>query len=85
MLLCSHVTLLSSFFVIFSSLSDIAKHSPELAQTVVDAGAITFLSQHVDTQDSKLKRQVLSALSQVFLRLYVAMVQIKYFQICLEI
>jgi len=48
-----------------SALSDIAKHTPELAQTVVDAGAIAYLAQHVDAADAKLKRQVFSALSQI--------------------
>lgn len=48
-----------------SALSDISKHTPELAQTVVDAGAIAYLAQLLEVQDSKLKRQVLSALGQI--------------------
>ncbi|EPQ14151.1 Sperm-associated antigen 6 [Myotis brandtii] len=48
-----------------SDLSDISKHSPELAQTVVDAGAIAHLAQMILNPDAKLKRQVLSALSQI--------------------
>eukprot|EP00063_Salmo_salar_P037781 XP_014012616.1 PREDICTED: sperm-associated antigen 6-like [Salmo salar] len=44
---------------------DIAKHSPELAQTVVDTGAIAHLAQMILNPDAKLKRQVFSALSQI--------------------
>merc|ERR1712136_408410 len=39
--------------------------SPELAQTVVDAGAIAHLAQMILNPDAKLKRQVFSALSQI--------------------
>jgi len=38
-----------------SSLSDICKHSLELAQTVVDAGAIAHLAQMILNPDAKLK------------------------------
>lgn len=38
-----------------SALSDIAKHSPELAQTVVDAGAIAHLAQMILNPDGQLK------------------------------
>jgi 3-methyladenine DNA glycosylase AlkD len=48
-----------------SALSDICKHSPELAQTVVDAGAIAHLAQMILNPDAKLKRQVFSALAQI--------------------
>lgn len=41
-----------------SSLSDIAKHSPELAQTVVDAGAIAHLAQMILNPDAKLKVRI---------------------------
>lgn len=41
-----------------SALSDIAKHTPELAQAVVDAGAVAYLSPLIINQDAKLKRQV---------------------------
>lgn len=41
-----------------SALSDIAKHSPEHAQAVVDAGAVAFLAPLVVNQDAKVKRQV---------------------------
>lgn len=38
-----------------STLSDISKHSPELAQTVVDTGAIAHLAQMILNPDAKLK------------------------------
>ena len=38
-----------------SALSDICKHSPELAQTVVDAGAIAHMAQMILNPDAKLK------------------------------
>jgi hypothetical protein len=41
-----------------SALSDISKHTPELAQAVVDAGAVQYLAPLVINQDAKLKRQV---------------------------
>ncbi len=41
-----------------SALSDISKHSPELAQAVVDAGAVSLLSKDVSHVDAALKRQV---------------------------
>lgn len=42
-----------------SALSDIAKHTPELAQVVVDAGAVAYLAPLLVNQDAKLKRQVI--------------------------
>ena len=38
-----------------SALSDISKHSPELAQTIVDSGSIAHLSQMILHHDAKLK------------------------------
>ncbi|CAL8311598.1 unnamed protein product [Merluccius merluccius] len=38
-----------------SPLSDIAKHTPELAHTVVDSGAIAHLAQMILNPDAKLK------------------------------
>lgn len=38
-----------------STLSDICKHTPELAQTVVDTGAIAHLAQMILSRDAKLK------------------------------
>jgi hypothetical protein len=35
-----------------SALSEIAKHSPELAQAVVDAGAVPFLSSLIPHPDA---------------------------------
>lgn len=46
-----------------SALSDISKHTPELAQAVVDAGAVQYLAPLVINQDAKLKRQVWGSLA----------------------
>eukprot|EP00455_Lapot_gusevi_P054943 TRINITY_DN8894_c0_g1_i12.p1 TRINITY_DN8894_c0_g1~~TRINITY_DN8894_c0_g1_i12.p1 ORF type:complete len:359 (+),score=103.50 TRINITY_DN8894_c0_g1_i12:30-1079(+) len=48
-----------------SALSEIAKHSPELAHAVVDAGAVAYLAPLIQHPDAKLKRQVCSALAQI--------------------
>jgi hypothetical protein len=48
-----------------SALSEICKHSAELAQFVVDAGAVPFLAQLINHQDAQLKRQVCSCLSNI--------------------
>merc|ERR1711920_1111447 len=48
-----------------SSLSDICKHSPELAQTVVDAGAVSLMGKDIGHPDAPLKRQVCSCLAQI--------------------
>ncbi|XP_058231963.1 sperm-associated antigen 6-like [Hemibagrus wyckioides] len=48
-----------------AALSDIAKHSSELAQAVVDLGAVAHLAQMSLYPDAKLKRHVFSALSQI--------------------
>ena len=59
-----------------SALSDIAKHTPELAQSVVDAQTISIIAPFISSRgakgaknavavDSKLQRQVLSCLSQI--------------------
>ena len=48
-----------------SALSDICKHSPELAQSVVDGGAVAYLRPGIVSPDGKLKRQVCSCLAQI--------------------
>ena len=48
-----------------SAMSDICKHSPELAQAVVDSGAVAYLAPLILHPDAKLKRQVCSALSHI--------------------
>jgi len=48
-----------------SALSDISKHSPELAQAVVDGNTIPFIAPLLANPDAKLRRQVCSALSQI--------------------
>jgi hypothetical protein len=52
-------------YIAASALSDIAKHSPELAQAVVDASAVTYLAALITHPDTKLKRQVCMGLAQV--------------------
>ena len=80
-MLCIQEPELSLKRIAASALSDICKHSPELAQTVVDAGAIAHLAQMIlnpgkDAEnfflnykfkflDAKLKRQVLSCFAQI--------------------
>jgi hypothetical protein len=58
LVLCVQEPELSLKRVAASALSDIAKHTPELAQAVVDAGAVAYLAPLVVNQDAKLKRQV---------------------------
>lgn len=59
-----------------STLSDISKHTPELAQTVVDNGAIAHLAQMILNPDAKLKvgephlKQFLWNCSTAFLNFY---------------
>ena len=65
LVLCVQEPELSLKRIAASSLSDIAKHSPELAQAVVDAGAVAYLAPLVVSPDAKLKRQVCAALGQV--------------------
>ena len=48
-----------------SSLGDIAKHTPELAQAVVDAGSVEYLAPLIFHPDAKLKRQVCGTLAQI--------------------
>ena len=60
-MLCVQEPELSLKRVAASALSDIAKHTPELAQAVVDAGAVAYLAPLVVNQDAKLKRQVRTA------------------------
>ena len=38
-----------------SALCDISKHTIELAQVVIDAGAITLLARNLTNPDTKLK------------------------------
>ena len=40
------------------TLADIAKHSPELSQTIVDAGVVPFIAPLITHGDSKLRREV---------------------------
>lgn len=58
LVLCVQEPELSLKRVAASALSDIAKHTPELAQVVVDTGAVPYLAPLLVNQDAKLKRQV---------------------------
>lgn len=53
-----------------SALSDIAKHSPELAQTVVDAGAIAHLAQMILNPDAQLKVIQLQLNLNLFIKIF---------------
>ena len=64
-MLCVQEPELSLKRIAASSLSDIAKHTPEMAQAVVDAGAVAYLAPLIVSPDAKLKRQVCAALGQV--------------------
>jgi hypothetical protein len=46
-------------------MGDICKHSPELAQAVVDAGAVAYLAPLILHPDAKLKRQVCGTLAHI--------------------
>lgn len=48
-----------------SALNEIAKHSVDLAQLVVDSGAVPYLSQQINHHDSQLKKQVCQTLSNI--------------------
>lgn len=64
LVLCVQEPELSLKRVAASALSDIAKHTPELAQVVVDTGAVPYLAPLLVNQDAKLKRQVSAAEQQ---------------------
>ena len=60
LVLCIQEPELSLKRIAASALSDICKHSPELAQTVVDAGAIAHLAQMILNPGTKhLIREIL--------------------------
>lgn len=48
-----------------SALSEICKHTADLAQKVVDQRAVPFLTPLISHKDSHLKRQVCACLAQV--------------------
>lgn len=47
------------------ALSELAKHSEELAQVIVDGGAIKYIQNLMDFNDSIVKKNVCFALSQI--------------------
>lgn len=55
LLLCLQEPVLSLKRIAASTISDISKHTQELAQTVVDYGAIAHLAQMILNPDAKLK------------------------------
>ena len=55
LILCLQEPELALKRVAASALSDICKHAVELAQMVVDAGAICHLAQMIQNPDAKLK------------------------------
>ena len=58
MVLCIQEPEVSLKRVCASALSDVCKHTAELAQQVVDAGAVAYLVPLIQHKDEKLKRQV---------------------------
>ncbi|KAJ8978687.1 hypothetical protein NQ317_015656 [Molorchus minor] len=62
-MLCLQEPELSLKQITTSAISDIAKHSLELAQNVTDSGVVPYLAKNLENTDEKLKRQVLTALS----------------------
>lgn len=58
LVLCVQEPELSLKRIAANALADIAKHTPELAQVVVDTGAVPYLAPLLVNQDAKLKRQV---------------------------
>ncbi len=58
LVLCAQEPELAVKRIAASALGDVAKHTPELAQSVVDAGAVAYLAPLVTNQDAKLKRNV---------------------------
>lgn len=47
------------------ALNEVAKHSLDLAQTVIDAGAVPYLTQQINHHDAQLKKQVCQTLSNI--------------------
>ena len=80
LVLCIQEPELSLKRIAASALSDICKHSPELAQTVVDAGAIAHLAQMILNPDAKLKVKARpSVLSKILFHLFELISLFAYF------
>ncbi len=47
-----------------SAFSEIAKHTPELAQAVVDCGLVPYIAPLLSHLDQKLKREVISFVTE---------------------
>lgn len=65
LLLCLREPEMSLKRIAAATLSDICKHTPELAQAVVDNCAITHLSQLILNKDTKLKVSLMSVQSRL--------------------
>ena len=65
LLLCLREPEMSLKRIAAATLNDICKHTPELAQAVVDNCAITHLSQLILNKDTKLKVRFMSCWSRV--------------------
>lgn len=46
-------------------MNEICKHSMDLAQVIVDGGAVPYLSQQINHHDGQLKKQVCQTLSNI--------------------
>ena len=62
-----------------SALSEICKHTAELAQAVVDAGAVPFLSTLIPHPDSQLKRNVINIKNNILIIILGLLLSGKYF------
>lgn len=67
LLLCLQEPEISLKQIATSAVADIAKHSVELAHSVVDAGVVPYLVKNLNNTDEKLKKQILCALCKCFL------------------
>ena len=47
------------------ALNEVAKHSMDLAQVVIDAGAVPYLTQQINHHDAQLKKQTCQTLSNI--------------------
>lgn len=47
------------------ALNEVGKHSPDLAQVVLDAGAAPYLAQQINHHDAQLKKQTCQTLASI--------------------
>ena len=65
MVLCVQEPELTLKRISATALSEIAKHAEELAQAVVDQGAVPYLAALISHPDAQLKRYVCQCLAQI--------------------